>query len=158
MLNTAVTPGWVILVLSCRHRPHRWHPRRKTAYAPAYVREDGEDPAGERRAADAPSQAISHPVYREWASEALGDERQVYARSTMSSSEALVFLPQGAADHFRGAARRHELICPVPGCPSPFLTTRGPARRRHHFVHLQAPNDRDHQRAYVRRVAIELLG
>lgn len=100
---------------------------------------------------------VSHPIYREWASEALGDERQVYARSTLSSSDALVFLPDGAAEDFRETARRGELVCPVPGCPSPLLTTRGPAMRRHHFVHLQAPPDSEHQRAYVRRVATELL-
>jgi hypothetical protein len=100
--------------------------------------------------------AISHPTYRDWASEALGDERQVYARSMLPSAN-LVFLPDGAADLFREAARRQELICPVPGCPSPLLTTRGPVTRRHHFVHLQAPADREHQRAYVRRVATELL-
>jgi hypothetical protein len=86
----------------------------------------------------------------------LGDERQVYARSTLPSAD-LVFLPDGAADSLREAAKRRELVCPVPGCPSPLLTTRGPVTRRHHFVHLQAPADREHQRAYVRRVATELL-
>jgi hypothetical protein len=104
------------------------------------------------------AEVTSHPLYREWASEALGDERQVYARSTVSSSAPLAFLPDGTAEDFREAARRGELVCPVPGCPSPLLTTRGPASRRHHFVHLQAPADPDHQRAYVRRVATELLG
>ena len=48
-------------------------------------------------------------------------------------------------------------MCPVPGCPYPRLTTRGPAERRHHFVHLQAPGDPAHQRAYERQVATELL-
>ena len=46
---------------------------------------------------------------------------------------------------------------PRPGCPYPRLTTRGPAKRRHHFVHLQAPGDPAHQRAYERQVATELL-
>jgi hypothetical protein len=73
------------------------------------------------RAGD-PEGVTSHPVYREWASEALGDERQVYARSTVSSSDALVFLPEGAAEDLREAARRGEPVCPVPGCPSPHLT------------------------------------
>jgi hypothetical protein len=48
-------------------------------------------------------------------------------------------------------------VCPVPGCPSPQLTTRGPESRRHHFLHLQAPADPAHQRAYIRRVATELI-
>jgi hypothetical protein len=97
-------------------------------------------------------------MYREWVSEVLGDARQVYARSTMSTARSLVFLPDGAAEDFRESARCGDLVCPVPGCPSPLLTTRGPATRRHHFVHRHAPADRDHQRSYVRRVAIELLG
>jgi hypothetical protein len=81
----------------------------------------------------------------------------VYARSTSSKQRDLVFLPDGEADRFRAAAQSGELVCPVPGCPSPLLTTRGPRRRRHHFVHRQAPPDPDHQRAYVRRVATELI-
>lgn len=121
-----------------------------------FVRMGDAGPDTRARAPEDGSAAISHPTYREWASETLGDERQVYARST-SPAAALVFLPDGAADLFREAARRHELVCPVPGCPSPFLTTRGPVTRRHPFVHLQAPPDREHQRAYVRRVAGELL-
>src|SRR3954470_19136132 len=83
----------------------------------------------------------SHVGYREWATEALGDERQVYARSTSSTAGDLVFLPDGAADAFREAAQSGQLVCPVPGCPSPQLTTRGPEPRRHHFVHRQAPSD-----------------
>jgi hypothetical protein len=101
--------------------------------------------------------ATSHLGYREWASAALGDERQVYARSTTSAAESLFFLPDGAAEQFRNAARRAELVCPVPGCPSPLITTRGPESRRHHFVHLQAPADSEHQRIYVRRVATEII-
>jgi len=102
--------------------------------------------------------ATSHARYREWAIEALGDKRQVYARSTTSGPAApLVLLPPGAATEFREAARSGELVCPVPGCPSSALTTRGPASRRHHFVHLEAPPGAEHQRAYVRRVATELL-
>jgi hypothetical protein len=86
-------------------------------------------------------QETSHTGYREWATEALGDERQVYARSTTSAERELVFLPDGAADEFREAAWSGRLVCPVPGCPSPQLTTRGPSDRRHHFVHRQAPAD-----------------
>ena len=114
-------------------------------------------PHDEHLRADGPAGVTSHLVYREWASEALGEERQVYARSTASADGPLVFLPEGQAEQFRDAARSHELVCPVPGCPSPFLTTRGPSNRRHHFVHLNSPGDPDHQRAYIRRVATELL-
>jgi hypothetical protein len=103
-------------------------------------------------------EATTHLAYREWASEALGDERQVYARSTKATEDdELVFLPDGAADRFRAAAQAGELVCPVPGCPSPLLTTRGSTKRRHHFVHRQAPPNPAHQRAYVRRVATQLL-
>lgn len=111
----------------------------------------------ERRGREASGgEATTHLAYREWASEALGDERQVYPRSTASGG-GLVFLPDGAAERFRAAAQAGRLVCPVPGCPSPLLTTRGPAERRHHFVHRQAPPDPAHQRTYVRRVATELL-
>src|SRR4051812_30890526 len=77
--------------------------------------------------------ASTHVGYREWASDALGDERQVYARSTSSPAGDLVFVADGAADDFRAAAQSGKLVCPVPGCPSPQLTTRGPETRRHHF-------------------------
>jgi hypothetical protein len=108
--------------------------------------------------ASAPSwRAASHFDYRDWAAEALGDERQVYARSSGSRERELVFLPDGEAERFRSAAQSGALVCPVPGCPSPLLTTRGPTTRRHHFVHRQAPPDPDHQRAYVRGVASELI-
>ena len=102
-------------------------------------------------------EATTHLAYREWATEALGDERQVYARSTTGEGGELVFMPEGAAERFRAAAQAGRLVCPVPGCPYPRLTTRGPAERRHHFVHLQAPDDPAHQRAYERQVATELL-
>lgn len=102
-------------------------------------------------------EATTHVAYRDWAIEALGDERQVYARSTETESGELVFMPEGAAEQFRAPAQAGRLVCPVPGCPYPRLTTRGPARRRHHFVHLQAPPDPAHQRAYERQVATELL-
>ena len=102
-------------------------------------------------------EATTHVAYREWASEALGEERQVYARSTQVERGELVFMPEGAAERFRAAAQAGRLVCPVPGCPYPRLTTRGPAKRRHHFVHLQAPGDPAHQRAYERQVATELL-
>jgi len=109
----------------------------------------GQDPSG--------WEATTHLAYRDWASEALGDERQVYARSTEGKGGELVFMPEGDAEQFRAAAQAGRLVCPVPGCPYPRLTTRGPARRRHHFVHLQAPPDPAHQRAYERQVATELL-
>ena len=102
-------------------------------------------------------EATTHVAYREWATEALGDERQVYARSTAGEGVELVFMPEGAAEQFRAAAQAGRLVCPVPGCPHPRLTTRGPAERRHHFVHRQAPGDPAHQRAYERQVATELL-
>jgi len=102
-------------------------------------------------------EATTHLAYREWASEALGDERQVYARSTQGEGGELVFMPGGDAERFRAAAQSGRLVCPVPGCPYPRLTTRGPAERRHHFVHLQAPGDPAHQRTYERQVATELL-
>ena len=118
---------------------------------------DHESPRRDSRLDRPGWEATTHLAYREWASEALGDERQVYARSTKAEDGELVFLPDDAADRFRAAAQAGELVCPVPGCPSPLVTTRGPAERRHHFVHRQAPPDPAHQRAYVRRVATELL-
>ena len=115
-------------------------------------------PIDEGRRRERPGwEATTHLAYREWANEALGDERQVYARSTAGEGGELVFMPEGGAEEFRAAAQAGRLVCPVPGCPSPRLTTRGPAERRHHFVHRQAPPDPAHQRAYERQVATELL-
>lgn len=102
--------------------------------------------------------ALRHEDYRAWADESLGDQRQVYARDRQLSPDGpLVFMPEGQAAVFRPAAHTGRLICPVPGCPSPLLTTRGPADRRHHFVHRHAPEDPNHSLAYNRRVAQQLL-
>jgi hypothetical protein len=102
--------------------------------------------------------ALRHADYRAWAEEALGDYRQVYARDPHEPSDApLTFMPEGGAEALRAPAHLGRLICPVPGCPSPLLTTRGPADRRHHFVHRQAPEDPSHSLAYNRRVAEQLL-
>jgi len=122
------------------------------------VADQEKGPIDEGRRRERPGwEATSHLAYREWANEALGDERQVYARSTAGEGGELVFMPEGGAEEFRAAAQAGRLVCPVPGCPSPRLTTRGPAERRHHFVHRQAPPDPAHQRAYERQVATELL-
>jgi hypothetical protein len=117
-----------------------------------------EEPTGSANGTSARSWvATTHVAYRDWALEALDDERQVYARSTVPGVHELVFLPEGQAPAFRAAARAGELVCPVPGCPSPQLTTRGPRARRQHFVHRQTPSDPDHHLAYVRRVATKLI-
>jgi hypothetical protein len=93
-----------------------------------------------------------------WAQEALGDRRQVYARSTLQpANAALVFMAHGEAERLRAAAHEGALICPVPGCPSPQLTTYASDERREHFRHLQAPADPEHNAAYARLVARELL-
>jgi hypothetical protein len=101
---------------------------------------------------------MRHVDYREWADEVLGDRRQVYARDTRQGpDDPLTFMGPGEAPLFYAAARTDLLVCPVPGCPSPKLTTRGPAERRHHFVHRQAPGGAGHGRAYTRRVTVRLL-
>ena len=136
-----------------------WHFRdpRPDCTSSVTLDHDDSNAAATGRASPPGWGARTHVAYREWAHEALGDDRQVYARSTTSASAELVFLPEGGADEFRDAAQSGQLVCPVRGCPSPQLTTRGPASRRHHFVHRQAPSDPAHQRAYVRRVATELI-
>ncbi len=84
--------------------------------------------------------AMPHREFREWTGVELGDTRQVYARDTRASRKApLVFMPEGEARRFWRAAREGRLICPVPGCPDPRLTTRHGDDRRDHFVHRQAP-------------------
>jgi hypothetical protein len=50
------------------------------------------DPTESDRAAIPGLDASTHLDYREWALEALGDDRQVYARSTTSEQRELVFL------------------------------------------------------------------
>jgi hypothetical protein len=101
---------------------------------------------------------MRHVDYREWASEALDDRRQVYARDVRERDDApLRFMAPGEAVLLRGDARAGRLICPLPGCPWPALTTRGPAERRHRFVRRQAPADSGHGRAYARRVSVRLL-
>lgn len=101
---------------------------------------------------------MRHSEFREWASVALGDPRQVYARDRGASDDApLVFMPDGEALRFRPAARTGALVCPVPGCPSPGLTTRGSDSRRHHFMHVHAPADPAHSRSYARLATRRLL-
>jgi hypothetical protein len=84
--------------------------------------------------------AMPHREFREWTGVELGDTRQVYARDARAGAKAsLVFMPEGEARRFWRAAREGRLICPVPGCPDPRLTTRHGDDRRDHFVHRQAP-------------------
>jgi len=83
---------------------------------------------------------MSHSKFREWTGIELGDTRQVYARDLRAPKDApLVFMPDGQARRFRWAARTGRLICPVPGCADPRLTTRHGEERRDHFVHRHAP-------------------
>ena len=99
-----------------------------------------------------------HDEFREWAAAELGDPRQVYARKAGAPLEdPLVFMPDGEADRFREAARSGALICPVPKCPAPELHTRGPADRRHHFVHDNSPGGDAHKRKYIRIATEHLL-
>lgn len=101
---------------------------------------------------------MPHSEFREWAEAELGDSRQIYAREADAPlGRALVFMPDGAAEEFREAAKAGTLICPVPGCSSPNLTTRGSHERRDHFVHLKAPADPEHRRAYARLATQRLL-
>ncbi len=85
-------------------------------------------------------QAVPHNEFSEWARVALEDTRQVYARDTRQPLDApLVFMPENQARGLRADARAGHLICPVPGCPHPKLTTRHTEDRRDHFVHTIAP-------------------
>lgn len=101
---------------------------------------------------------MPHSEFREWARSELGDSRQIYAREADAPLDhPLVFMPDGAAEEFREAARSGALICPVPGCSSPRLTTRGSHERRDHFVHLKTPGDPEHRRSYARLATRRLL-
>ena len=101
---------------------------------------------------------MRHSEFREWASAALGDPRQVYAREAGAPLEdPLVFMPDGEALRFREAAKSGALVCPVPGCPSPGLTTRGSETRRDHFMHVKAPDDETHNDSYMRFATRRLL-
>ncbi|HEY3759109.1 MAG TPA: hypothetical protein VGL37_05070 [Solirubrobacteraceae bacterium] len=85
--------------------------------------------------------AVPHSTFfTEWARLALGDTRQVYARDRRQPEDApLVYMPENEAHSLRAAARAGHLICPVPGCPHPELTTRHFHDRRDHFAHTIAP-------------------
>jgi len=102
---------------------------------------------------------MRHSEYREWAEVALGDSRQVYARKADARpNDPLVFMPDGAALRFREAAKSGALICPVPNCSSPKLTTRGSDDRRDHFVHVRLPeNDEDHHQRWATAATHRLL-
>lgn len=101
---------------------------------------------------------MRHSEFREWARAELGDSRQIYAREADAPLyHPLVFMPDDAAQEFREAAKSGALICPVPGCSSPNLTTRGSHDRRDHFVHLKAPADPEHRRTYTRLATQRLL-
>jgi hypothetical protein len=100
---------------------------------------------------------MRHDEYAEWADEVLNENRQVYARdATLPEDAPLVFMDDGQAGVFWARARADELICPVPGCPSPALTTRGSDSRRDHFMHRQASVEPAHNLAHRRRVAVRL--
>jgi len=104
------------------------------------------------------ARVMRHSEFREWAQANLGDSRQVYARDPRRPDDApLVYMPDGAASQFYDDAKAGHLICPVPGCPSTELSTRGPKARRHHFFHVNAPPEAGHNRAYDRLVVERLL-
>jgi len=84
--------------------------------------------------------AMRHSEFADWAGLQLGDTRQVHARDSREPPDApLVFMPDGEARQFRADAQAGHLVCPVPGCPYPKLTTRHADDRRDHFVHTHAP-------------------
>lgn len=104
-------------------------------------------------------QARRHYEFRQWAEAALGDPRQVYARKAGAPpDDPLVFMPDGEASRFRDDAKSGVLVCPVPGCPSPELTTRSYEDKRDHFMHVRAPADQQHSRSYARLATKSLLG
>lgn len=74
------------------------------------------------------------------ASFASGDPRFIYAAHRDGSG--LVLLPPGKAVEFRDFARR-QLMCPVPGCPAPQITTVS-GDRRHHYRHLAKDATTEH--------------
>lgn len=103
-------------------------------------------------------QAMRHDEFREWAEAELGDARQVYAREAGAPLDhPLVFMPDGEALEFREAAKSGALICPVPKCPSPGLTTRGSEDRRDHFMHVTAPGGKAHNITYMKLATKHLL-
>ena len=68
---------------------------------------------------------------------------QVFARDTRLPPESpLVYLNRGEAPILRPEARSGALVCPIEGCPSPSLTTRG-GSRRDHFAHLRGGHARE---------------
>ena len=83
---------------------------------------------------------------RDWASEALRDERQVHARSTTSPDGKLVLLADGAAEELRAVAQAGELVCPVPEGSLSAADDARAAVTPPSPVHRQAPGDPDHHR------------
>ena len=71
-----------------------------------------------------------------------GDPRFIHA-GRRDGLPGLVELPDGQAAEFRAMARA-ALKCPVPGCPSPEITTVGGTGRRHHYRHLVKNAETDH--------------
>lgn len=106
-----------------------------------------------------PGQAIRHEEFREWAEAALGDPRQVYARRAEARlNDPLVFMPEGEALEFREDAKSGALICPVPECQAPELTTRHCEDRRDHFMHSgRSMTDETHGGKYRELVTRRLL-
>lgn len=69
-----------------------------------------------------------------------GDPRFIYAARRDGSG--VMLLPDGEALQRREIART-QLMCPVPGCPAPEITTVG-GERRHHYRHLVKDVATDH--------------
>jgi hypothetical protein len=81
----------------------------------------------------------------------------VYARDRRLPADApLVHMRDGEADRFHDDARAGHLICPVPGCPAPELTTRHSDTRRDHFAHMPGSGISGHAN-YEEVVVGELL-
>lgn len=68
--------------------------------------------------------------------EATGEKVQIFARDArLPADAALMRLDRGMAASTRPDARAGHLVCPIPGCEDPRLTTRA-GSRRDHFAHL----------------------
>jgi hypothetical protein len=74
-----------------------------------------------------------HP---DWTPPEPKERRQLWARDTRRPLESpLVYLRTGEAEALRLDCREGRLVCPIPDCAAPKITTRA-GSRRDHFAHL----------------------
>lgn len=86
------------------------------------------------------------------------ERRQLWARDLRLAPDApLTYLEEGAAAQLRPDCQAGHLVCPIPDCPEPRISTRA-GSRRDHFFHVARAGVRHAPESWLHYTGKHLLG